>query len=99
VNDTHPVVEAMLIEGFRRMSPAEKFRRVEDLNNTVLEFAALRLRKQYGAYAHEARIFNCLIVALRQADCVTNLLNEKSGLPNSSTSWAIQRGAATLINP
>jgi hypothetical protein len=57
MNDTQPAVEAILIEGFRRMSAAEKFSRVEALNNTVLEFAALRLRKKYGDLSeHELRL-------------------------------------------
>jgi hypothetical protein len=46
-NDTHPAVEAMLIDGYRRMSPAEKLRRVEELNETVLQLAAERIRQEH----------------------------------------------------
>ncbi|HEX9669273.1 MAG TPA: hypothetical protein VGC93_07280 [Thermoanaerobaculia bacterium] len=46
--DTAPEVEAILLEGYRRMSPAEKLGRVLDLNRAVEELARARLRKQYG---------------------------------------------------
>jgi hypothetical protein len=46
--DTAPEVEAILLEGYRRMSPAEKLARVLDLNRAVEDLARARLRKQYG---------------------------------------------------
>lgn len=46
--DTPPEVEAILLEGYRRMSPAEKLGRVLDLNRAVEDLARARLRKQYG---------------------------------------------------
>jgi hypothetical protein len=46
--DTPPEVQAMMIEGYRRMSPAEKLQRVVDLNRAVEGLARARLRAQYG---------------------------------------------------
>jgi hypothetical protein len=46
--DTPPEVETILLEGYRRMSPAEKLARVLDLNRAVDDLARARLRKQYG---------------------------------------------------
>ena len=46
--DTPPEVQAMMIEGYRRMSPAEKLQRVVDLNRAVENLARARLRAQYG---------------------------------------------------
>jgi hypothetical protein len=46
-SDTHPAIEAVLIAGYRRMSPAEKVRRVEAMNETVLQLAAARIRKEH----------------------------------------------------
>jgi hypothetical protein len=37
VSDTAPEVERVLLEGYRRMSPAEKLRRVEELNEAALQ--------------------------------------------------------------
>jgi len=36
----------MLLDGYRRMSPAEKFRRVAELNEMVLELAAARVKQE-----------------------------------------------------
>jgi hypothetical protein len=47
-SDTSPEAEAFLIEGYRRMSPAEKLRRVASLNRALKELAAARIRAQYG---------------------------------------------------
>jgi len=47
--DTAPEVEAILLEGYRRMSPAEKLLRVLDLNRAVEDLARARLRMEYGA--------------------------------------------------
>jgi hypothetical protein len=45
--DTHPRIEAMLLEGYRRMTLGEKFERVQAMNETVLQMAAARIRSQY----------------------------------------------------
>lgn len=46
--DTPPEVRAMMIEGYRRMSPADKLQRVVDLNRAVESLARARIREQYG---------------------------------------------------
>lgn len=46
--DTHPAIESLLIAGYRKMSAAEKFRQVESLNETVLQFAATRIRREHA---------------------------------------------------
>jgi hypothetical protein len=46
-NDTHPAIEAILIEGYRRMTPAQKLRRVEDLTRTVRQLALQDIRRRY----------------------------------------------------
>ncbi len=45
-SDTHPTIQRMMLRGYRRMSPAEKFRRVEELNELTLELAASRLKRE-----------------------------------------------------
>jgi hypothetical protein len=37
-----------MIEGFRRMSPAEKLERVAAMNRALVELSTARLRAQYG---------------------------------------------------
>lgn len=46
--DTPPEVQAIMIEGYRRMAPAEKLQRVVDLNRAVESLARARIREQYG---------------------------------------------------
>lgn len=46
--DTPPDVEERMLEGFRRMTPAEKLKRVVELNRAVETMAAARIRAQYG---------------------------------------------------
>jgi len=46
-NDTHPKIEALLIEGYRRMSPAQKLERVRALSRAVQEFALLDVRRRH----------------------------------------------------
>lgn len=46
--DTPPDVRALMIEGYRRMSPAEKLQRVVDLNRAVESLARARIRERYG---------------------------------------------------
>ena len=46
-DDTSPEAEAILMEGYRRMSPTQKLRRVLDLNRTVQILALARIREQY----------------------------------------------------
>jgi len=53
VDDTSPRVRALLVEGYRRMSPAKKLQRVAELNAAVLELAAAGIRRRHGAVAEE----------------------------------------------
>lgn len=46
-NDTHPAIERMLIEGFRRMSAAEKLARVNAMTLAVQELALADIRRRY----------------------------------------------------
>ncbi len=46
-DDTDPAVEAILIEGFRRMSPAQKLERVRALNQTVQALALADIRRRH----------------------------------------------------
>jgi hypothetical protein len=55
--DTHPQIEALRIEGFRRMTPAEKFAQVAALTRNVrdLGLAGIRMRDP-GVSDREARM-------------------------------------------
>lgn len=56
-DDTSPEVEALLIAGYQRMTPQEKFQRVLDLNRTVRTPALARARAEPpDASAHEPRM-------------------------------------------
>ena len=46
MNDTHPDVERLQLEGWRRMTPAQKLARVCDLNAAVRQLAASRIRAE-----------------------------------------------------
>jgi hypothetical protein len=46
-NDTSPEVERILVEGYRKMSPAQKLARVEALTRAVQELALLDVRRRY----------------------------------------------------
>jgi hypothetical protein len=44
---TDPAVEALLVEGYRRMSPAQKLERVRALNRAVQELALVDIRRRH----------------------------------------------------
>ena len=46
-NDTHPKIEALLIEGYRKMSPSQKLERVRALTRAVQELALLDVRRRH----------------------------------------------------
>jgi hypothetical protein len=46
-NDTHPEIERLLIEGCRKMSPAQKIDRVGALTQAVRELALLDIRRRH----------------------------------------------------
>ena len=48
MNDTHTVIEKIVIEGYRKMTSWEKMKRVSELNKAVQQLALSRIRKQYG---------------------------------------------------
>jgi hypothetical protein len=57
LTDTHPAVAERVIEGYRRMTPAEKLACVEELNETVLQFAAARISREHpGIGERELRL-------------------------------------------
>jgi hypothetical protein len=47
-SDTPPEVTAILVAGYRAMSPSEKLRRVAELNRATEALARARLRREYG---------------------------------------------------
>ena len=53
-DDTHPDVARLQIAGWRRMSPAEKLRRVDDLNAAVRQLAAARIRREQPGLSDQA---------------------------------------------
>jgi hypothetical protein len=63
-SDTSPDAERVLIEGYRRMSPAEKLERVAALNRALVALSTARLRAQYGA-AIPPRELRLRLAALR----------------------------------
>jgi hypothetical protein len=46
-SDTHPTVETFILDGYRRMSPAEKIARVTALTQTVQRLALADIRRRY----------------------------------------------------
>lgn len=45
--DTHPKAALVLLEGYRRMKPAQKLARVSDLTSTTRQLAMTRLCTRY----------------------------------------------------
>jgi hypothetical protein len=45
--DTHPEVARILLEGYRRMTPAQKLQRACDLSEATRQMAAARIRSMY----------------------------------------------------
>ena len=48
LSDTSPQMREFLIEGYRRMTPQQKLKQVDELTKTVQLMALARIRKQYG---------------------------------------------------
>jgi len=46
-DDTHPAIRALLIEGYRKMSPAQKLERVRALNHAVQQLALMDIRRRH----------------------------------------------------
>ena len=54
LDDTRPAVKAMLIDGYRKMSPTEKIDRVRSLTLAIQELALADIRRRHpGADARE----------------------------------------------
>jgi hypothetical protein len=53
--DTRPEVVGVLLEGYRRMTPAQKLARVADLSAASRQMAAARIRREHPGAA-EAEI-------------------------------------------
>jgi hypothetical protein len=67
-SDTHPAVEALLIEGYRRMTTSEKLARVSAMSRAVQELALLDIQRRHpGADARE----QALRLASRRLDAET----------------------------
>ncbi len=49
LTDTRPTVKALIIEGYRLMSPAQKLARVAALTRTVQELALADIRRRHPA--------------------------------------------------
>jgi hypothetical protein len=57
LTDTPPEIEAVLIQGYRRMSAAQKLERVCALNRTVQQMALAGIRARHGEISErEARL-------------------------------------------
>ncbi|OGC07689.1 hypothetical protein A2V82_11030 [candidate division KSB1 bacterium RBG_16_48_16] len=57
IEDTPAHIQDITIEGYRRMSPQEKLRRVSELTKAVQQLALARIKKQYGDISeHEQRL-------------------------------------------
>jgi hypothetical protein len=48
LNDTDPLSEKVLIEGYRKMTPWKKLRCVGEMTKAVRQMALARIKKQYG---------------------------------------------------
>lgn len=46
-DDTHPAIAKMIMDGYRRMTPAEKLARCGDLSSAVRQLSAARIRREY----------------------------------------------------
>ncbi len=53
--DTHPAIEALIVEGYRRMSAAQKIARVTELTRTIQQLALADIRRRYPTASPEER--------------------------------------------
>ena len=47
LDDTHPAIKALLIDGYRKMSPAEKIDRIRSLTLAVQKLALADIRRRH----------------------------------------------------
>jgi hypothetical protein len=67
-NDTHPVVEAMIVDGYRRMSPSQKLGRVAALTRALDELVLADVRRRFPEASEREQ---ALRVASRRLDAET----------------------------
>jgi len=48
IQDTSPQIQKLIIAGYRRMSPQQKLKRVDELTKAIQQLALLRIVKKYG---------------------------------------------------
>jgi hypothetical protein len=53
LSDTPPHIWEILIEGYRRMPPQQKLKRVSELTKAVQQLALARICRQYGGISEE----------------------------------------------
>jgi len=46
--DTPLKIQKILIDGYRKMTPQQKIKRVSELNKSIQQLALARIRRQYG---------------------------------------------------
>jgi hypothetical protein len=63
ISDTSPEVERLLVDGYRRMSPAQKLQRVVAMNRALEQLARARLLARYGEM--DERTLRLRLAALR----------------------------------
>ncbi len=57
LSDTRPEIERIVVDGYRRMTPAQKLARVDDLRQLTIGLAERRIRAQYiGASDRQVRL-------------------------------------------
>lgn len=49
MTDTHPAMQQILLQGYRRMTPLQKLQKVNQLTLAVQQMALARIRTQYPA--------------------------------------------------
>ena len=55
-SDTSPEVERLVIEGYRRMTPAQKMRGISDMRDAAMRFAAVGVSARYGSSISEREL-------------------------------------------
>ena len=57
MQDTHPEIERRMLEGYRRMTAAQKLARVDALTRASRQIALARIREEHpAADAHELKL-------------------------------------------
>jgi hypothetical protein len=50
-NDTPKHIQKILVEGYRKMSPQQKLKRINELTRAVHQLALTRIRNNYSTYS------------------------------------------------